>query len=88
MHVPTELSPKTVARAFWVGEVEHELRRLGREEYRFHSDADLKKCMEAIEDIRCHNIYPHPESECSTECRLRGLYLTYPLVLYILTLHA
>ena len=45
----TELKPKTVAKAFWVGEVEHELRRLGRHEFQFHADEDLEKCMEMIE---------------------------------------
>jgi len=27
------IKPKTVAKAFWVGEVEHELRRLGRQDF-------------------------------------------------------
>ena len=69
----TELSPKMEAKAFWVGDVEHELRRLGREEFRFHNDEDLEKCLEMIEGIRHQSVYPHPASECSRECRLRGL---------------
>ena len=69
----TELSPKMEAQAFWVGDVEHVLRRLGREEFRFHSDEDLEKCLEMMEGIRRQSVYPHPASECSTECRLRDL---------------
>ena len=77
-YIHIELNPKTVAKAFWVGEVEHELRRLGKEDFRFHGDEDLDKCMEMIEDIRRQSIYPHPAAECSTECRLIGLYIFKP----------
>ena len=76
LFVATELKPKTVAKAFWVGEVEHELSRLGRQDFRFHADEDLEKCMEMIEDIHRQSIYPHPESVCSTECQLSGAYTT------------
>ena len=77
----TELSPKLVAKAFWVGEVEHELRRIGREDYRFHKDEDVEKCMEMIDGIRRQTIYPHPASECSEECRLRGMCLLFSCLL-------
>ena len=36
-----EMSPKVAAKAFWVGEVEMELRRLTKEDFRFHADKDL-----------------------------------------------
>ena len=67
------MTPKTVAKAFWVGEVEMELRRLRREDFRFHADKDLETCMDMIEDLRRQPIYPHPESGCETECKLRGI---------------
>lgn len=62
--------------------MEHELRRLGREDFRFHSDEDLERCLEMLEDIRRQSIYTHPASECSTECRLRGKYGTLGLLHY------
>ena len=71
------MTPKVVAKAFWIGEVEMELRRLGREDFRFHADKDLEMCMDMIEDIRRQSIYPHPESDCRTECKLRGVFYLY-----------
>ena len=65
-----ELSSKIVAKAFWNGEVEHELRRLGREDFRFKYDSDLERCMVMIEDIRRQGVYEHPQ--CFQECKRRG----------------
>ena len=50
-----------------------ELRRLGREDFRFYAGKDLEMCMDMIEDIRRQFIYPYPESDCRTECKLRGV---------------
>ena len=44
----TELTPKTVAEAFYNGEVENELRRIGCTEYVFRNDSDRELCMEMI----------------------------------------
>jgi hypothetical protein len=66
-----EMSSKVAAKAFWVGEVEMELRRLRKEDFRFHTDKDLEMCMNMIENIRRKSIYPHPESDCGEECKLR-----------------
>ena len=65
-----ELSPKIVAKAFWKGEVEAELRRLGREDYRFRRDNDLEACMVMIEEICRQGVYEHPQ--CYQECKMRG----------------
>ena len=80
-----EMSPKVAAKAFWVGEVEMELRRLTKEDFRFHADKDLEICMNMIEDIRRKSIYPHPESDCEEECKLRGIYFlsAHRALLYI-----
>ena len=67
-----ELTPKIVAEAFYNGEVESELRRIKRIEYVFRNDSDREVCMEMIEEARRQNIYPHPPSECTEECKLRG----------------
>ena len=40
-----ELSPKVVASAFWRGEVENELRRIGMVDYKFNLDNDYEKCI-------------------------------------------
>ena len=72
-----EMSFKVAAKAFWVSEVEMELRRLKQEDFRFHSDKDLEKCMNMIEDVRRRTIYPHHESDCEEECKLRGMFLNY-----------
>ena len=69
-----EMSSKAAAKAFWVGEVEMELRRLMKEDSRFHTDKDLERYMNMIEDIRRKSIYPHPESDCGEECKLTGIY--------------
>ena len=61
------------AKAFWVGEVEMELRRLAKEDFQLHSDKYLELCMNMIEDVRRKSIYPHPESDCGEECKFRGI---------------
>ena len=47
-----ELSPKVVASAFWRGEVENELRRIGMVDYKFNLDSDYEKCMADIDEMR------------------------------------
>ena len=56
-----------MAKAFWTGEVEAELRRLGREDFRFKRDSDIEECMMMIEDVRRQGVYEHPE--CFHECK-------------------
>lgn len=64
------MTPKVAAKAFWIGESESELRRLKKEDFRFHLDEDLDKAMVMIDEERRQNIYEHPN--CSEECKLRG----------------
>lgn len=59
-----------MAEAFYTGEVESELRRIGKIDYRMHKDSDREKCMEMIEEFRRESIYPH--TLCCTECKSRG----------------
>ena len=61
-----------MAKAFYVGELESELRRIGKIDYRFHLDGDLEKCMEMVESVRRESLYPHPTSTCTEECKKRG----------------
>ena len=71
--IPTELTPKLVAKAFWIGEVENELRRLElTTEFAFKTDADIDQCMERIDKMRQTSIYHHPSDDCTTECKERG----------------
>ncbi len=67
-----EMSPKVAAAAFWRGEVENELRRIGMIEFKFKMDGDYDKCMEAIDELRRVSIYPHPPSDCTDDCKGRG----------------
>ena len=67
-----ELSPKVVASAFWRGEVENELRRIGMVDYKFNLDSDYEKCMAVIDEMRREHTYPHPPNDCTEECRARG----------------
>ena len=67
-----ELTPKVVASAFWRGEVENELRRIGMMDFKFKMDSDYEKCMTVIDELRRESIYPHPPSDCTAECIARG----------------
>ncbi len=66
------LDRKVVASAFWWGEVEEELHRLGKIDYLFFKDGDREKCMEDIERIRRTGLYPHPPEDCTEDCKKRG----------------
>ena len=64
-----ELSSWIVAKAFYVGELESELRRIGKIDYRFPLDSDLEKCMEKVESVCRESLYPHPTHMCTEECK-------------------
>ncbi len=66
------MTAEHAAQAFYNGELELELRRLGKVNYPFKADGDREKCFEMIEMIRRESIYDHPESECSPQCKKRG----------------
>ncbi len=67
-----ELSGRIVGEAFYTGELESQLRRIKRAEYRFRLDSDRDSCMEMVEKERCASVYAHPEDECTRECKARG----------------
>ena len=46
----TELTPRTVGEAFYNGELEDELRTIGKVDYRFKCDQDREVCMEMVEE--------------------------------------
>lgn len=52
----SELSPHIVGEAFYSGEVEAELRRIGHVDYRFRYNSDRESCMEMTEKTRGKNI--------------------------------
>ena len=66
------MSPKNASNAFYNGELEAELRRIGDENYAFFSNEDREKCMDTLVQLRRKQIYPHEEDECSESCRNRG----------------
>ncbi len=57
--LPTEMTAKIAAQSFWVGEVEYELRRLKRQNFKFHADEDIEKAMNVIKEQRRESLYPH-----------------------------
>ena len=65
-----EMTPRIVAEAFYNGELENELRRIGRIEFRMLKDSDRDGCMEMIEELRRQTVYPH--GTCTPECKKRG----------------
>ena len=67
------MTAKNAAEAFYNGELEAELRRLGKENTPFFSDRDRENHMELVESLRKETIYPHPPSECSSDCKARGM---------------
>ena len=69
-----ELSPRTVAEAFYNGETENELRRMGKVDYRFKKDSDREECMTMIETFRRERIYPHNAQTCTKDCKQRGIF--------------
>ncbi len=74
-----ELSPHIVAEAFYNGEVESELRRIGKIDFRLKRDEDREKCMEMIEERRRQVIYPH--EMCTMECQQRGINIIGTLII-------
>ena len=67
------VSPHAVGEAFYTGELEHEIREVGLVDFRFKKDSDREKCMESVEELRKHHLYPHPSSDCTEACQKRGM---------------
>ena len=64
------MKPKMAAKAFWIGECENELRRLKKQDFRFHEDDDIEKAFTMIEQQRIQSVYEH--TMCSELCKSRG----------------
>ncbi|MCG8620407.1 MAG: hypothetical protein MJE68_00195 [Proteobacteria bacterium] len=67
------MSPRIVGEAFYNGEVENELRRIGRIDYKFKKDSSREECMTVIEELRRQKIYAHDADMCTSECKKRGV---------------
>lgn len=67
-----ELTPRIIGEMFYNGELENELRRLGRLDYRFKLDSDREVCMHMIDELRRVNNYGHSTIECVDDCKKRG----------------
>ena len=61
-----ELTPRIVGEAFYNGEFENELKRIGRIDWR-----DRESYMAMIEEMRRQSIYPH--QMCTQECKQKGI---------------
>ncbi|KAM7429008.1 hypothetical protein ABFA07_020081 [Porites harrisoni] len=73
--VTTGYGDKKVAAAFFNGEMENELRDLGRLDMfgLMKEDSDREKVMSEIDKIRAKSVYDHPSADCSDACKERGL---------------
>ena len=72
VNIFVDMTPETCANAFYNGELESELRRIGKADYRFKVDSDREECMKMVEIHRRESIYSHTGSECSNGCKERG----------------
>ena len=63
-----------MAGAFFNGEMEAELRELGRLDMfqLMKQDSDRENVMAEIDKIRAKSVYYHPSADCSEVCRERG----------------
>ena len=76
---------KQSAAAFWNGELEEELRELGRLEFfgLMKKDDDREKVMEEIDKYRAKSVYRHLPKDCSDACKARGKIRKQLFVSYI-----
>ena len=74
--VAIEMKAEYCANSFYNGELELELHRIKKIHYCFKKDSDREICMRMIEKYRRENLYPHPDSDCTTDCRARGELVT------------
>ena len=68
---------KQVAAAFCNGEMERELRDLGRLDFfgLMKRDEDREKVMTEIDKLHAKSVYEHPSEDCSDACKERGEHL-------------
>ena len=71
---PLEMTPHLAAESFYNGEIENEMRELGKIEQRFLKIADREECMEMIEEMRLGATYPHPSDSCTADCKRRSMH--------------
>ena len=74
LHVLAGYGEKQVAAAFWNGEMERELRDLGRLDFfgLMKEDEDREKVMIEIDKVRAKSVYDHPSEDCSDACKEGG----------------
>ena len=65
---------KQCSSAFWNGELEAELRELGRLDFYglMKLNADREKVMQEVDKVRAKSVYCHSSDDCSAECKKRG----------------
>lgn len=74
------MSRKNAINSFFNGELEKEVReRQMVEEVTFQKKDDRKVLMNKIDELRRAELYPHTETECSSICKERGIYLFFCL---------
>ena len=64
---------KQCSSAFWNGELEADLRDLGRLDFfgLLTLNADHEKVKEEVDNVRAKSVYSHSAYDCSPECKKR-----------------
>ena len=66
-----EYTVHLVGEAFYNGELENELRRIGKIDYLFKRDSDREKCMEVVKEVSRASLYSHLDMDCTDDCKKR-----------------
>ena len=70
----TDLDRRTMADAFWWGEVEADIReKKFVDSVFFKTKEDREEYMKLAEKIRQVSLYEHPLEDCSEDCKKRGV---------------
>lgn len=69
LHFTDALTDKLVSKAYYLGEVENELRRIELTSHVFN-DNHLEDVMDMIDDKRHSSIYRH---KCTEYCKVKGM---------------
>lgn len=65
---------KQAAAAFWNGELETELRELGKLNFfgLMKTNEDREKVMDEVDKVRAKSVYSHSPADCSDACKARS----------------
>lgn len=82
--VHLDYSEKQCSSAFWNGELEDELRELGKLDCfgLLKTNEDREKVMTEVDKIRAKSVYPHSAEDCSETYKTRGKFTIFMLYMW------